>query len=239
MKILLIGGTLFLGRHIVDAALAAGHQVTLFNRGRTNPELYPELDGLRGDRASDLHLLDGGRWDAVIDTCGYLPHVVRASAERLRDRSEHYTFISSASVYADPVAPGADEQAPLQTLDESQAREFRPENYGALKALCEQVLAETMPGRALVVRSGLLAGPHDQTGRLPYWIGRLAEGGAVLTPGSRERRVQLIQARDLADWILRMAEARRVGTFNVTGPRTRLTMGDVLDCALEFTALAA
>ena len=229
MKLLVIGGTLFLGRHLVDAALDAGHEVTLFNRGRTNPDLYPGVEAIHGDRNGDLHLLDGRRWDAAIDTCGYLPAPVRAAAARLSDAVDHYTFVSSISVYADPPAPGADETAPVQQMDEEEAREFRPERYGALKVLCERAVEEELPGRALHVRSGLLVGPHDPTGRLPYWIERVAEGGELLAPGSPVRRVQLIHAADLAAWMIRMAEGRHAGTFNVTGPDHALTMGELLD----------
>jgi 2'-hydroxyisoflavone reductase len=235
VRLLVIGGTLFLGRHLVDAALAAGHEVTLFNRGRTNPELYPGLDAIRGDREADLRLLVGRRWDAAIDTCGYLPRVVRASARALRDRVEHYTFVSSASVYADPPRPGADEGAAVQTVDEALAGEFAPERYGALKALCEREVEEALPGRALMVRAGLLVGPHDRTGRLPYWIRRLADGGEVIAPGSPGRQVQLVDARDAAEWMLRMAERRRGGTFNVSGPEGMLTMGGLLDAIAAAT----
>lgn len=229
MKLLVLGGTLFLGRHLVDAALAAGHEVTLFNRGRTNPDLFPEVEKLRGDRAAELHLLDGRRWDAVVDTCGYLPGVVRASAMRLRDSVEHYTFISSISVYADPVASGATEEAPLHELDPALADAFDAERYGGLKALCERAVAETFPGRSLIVRSGLLAGPHDPTGRLPYWIDRVSEGGELLATAPPERRIQLIHARDMSDWIVRMAEARHGGAFNVTGPASPYTMAGLLE----------
>ena len=235
MRLLILGGTLFLGRHLVDAALERGHEITLFNRGRTNPGLYPELETILGDRSTDLALLEGRSWDAVVDTSGYLPGVVRASAELLRDAVEHYTFISSISVYANPMVPGADESAPVQEIDEELIHDFKPERYGALKARCERAVEETLPGRTLNVRSGLLAGPHDPTGRLPYWIGRIEQGGEVLAPGSPERQVQLIHARDMAEWVLRMAEARQAGTFNVTGPDTPLTMGSLLSTIVEVT----
>jgi 2'-hydroxyisoflavone reductase len=235
VKLLVIGGTLFLGRHLVDAALAAGHEVTLFNRGRTNPELYPDVESIRGDRTTDLRLLAGRRWDAVIDTCGYLPGVVRASAAALRESVEQYTFVSSISVYADPVVAGSDESAPVQEMDEADAAEFAPERYGALKVLCERAVEEQLPGRTLNVRAGLLVGPYDQTMRLAYWIRRVADGGEVLAPGSPDRQVQLVDVRDMAEWMLRMAESRRAGTFNLTGPERTLRMARLLESIRRVT----
>lgn len=217
MKILVLGGTVFLGRHLVQAALGRGHEVTLFNRGRTNPGLFPDVEKIRGDRASDLGALRGRSWDAVVDPSGYVPRIVRASAEALRGSVEHYTFISSISVYAEPLAAGADENAPVETLEDETNEEVR-EHYGALKALCERAAEAAMPGRALNVRAGLIVGPNDPTGRFTYWPNRIAEGGEVLAPGDPERPVQFIDVRDLAGWIVRAAEARIAGAFNVTGP---------------------
>jgi 2'-hydroxyisoflavone reductase len=239
MRLLIIGGTLFLGRHFVEAALARGCAVTLFNRGRTNPDLFPGVERLRGDRSADLSALAGRSWDAVVDTSGYLPGVVRASAAALRDACEHYTFISSASVYAPPVAPGADESAPLTELDETLPEELTPERYGALKARCEQTVEELLPGRALHVRAGLLVGAYDPTGRLSYWTRRIAEGGEVLAPGSPERAVQLIHARDVADWVLDMAARRAGGVYNVTGPAERLPMRTLLERIVALTGSGA
>lgn len=239
MKVLVIGGTLFLGRHLVDAALAAGHEVTLFNRGKTNPDLYPHVETIQGDRETDLAMLDGRKWDAVIDTCGYLPGVVGASCRKLRDAAGHYTFISSISVYAHPIAPGSDEAAPAQKLDESLAHEFKPEHYGGLKLLCEREVETAFPARCLIVRSGLLAGPHDPTGRLAYWIRRIAEGGEVLAPGDPNGPVQMIDARDMAEWVLQMAAAGRDGVFNVTGPAQPLTMRRTLEEIVRVTGSEA
>lgn len=235
MKVLVIGGTLFLGRHLVDAALAAGHEVTLFNRGKTNPGLYPHIETIRGDRETDLALLDGRRWDSVIDTCGYLPGVVGASCEKLRDAAGHYTFISSISVYAHPIAPGSGEDAPVQELDPSLAGEFKAEHYGGLKLLCEREVEAAFPGRCLIVRAGLLAGPHDPTGRLAYWIRRIAEGGEVLAPGDPHGPVQVIDARDLAEWALQTAAAGGDGVFNVAGPAQPLTMRQTLEAIVRVT----
>jgi 2'-hydroxyisoflavone reductase len=189
MDLLILGGTGFLGRYLVEAALGDGHRPTLFNRGLSGPGLFPEIEKLEGDRDGDISALRGRSWDAVIDTCGYVPRVVRASARLLADAVGHYTFISSISVYSDDIAPGADEGA--------QVRE--------LKVLCERAAEETMPGRVLNVRPGLISGPHDPTDRFTYWPRRVA-GGEVLAPDHEERKVQYIDVRDLASWIVEMSE---------------------------------
>jgi 2'-hydroxyisoflavone reductase len=235
MKLLILGGTLFLGRHVTEAALARGDSVTLFNRGKTGPDLFPGAERIRGDRATDLAALAGRTWDAVVDTCGYLPRVVGASAAALRESCEHYTFISSISAYAAPAPPGADEDAPLAEIDETLADEFTAERYGALKALGERAVEQEFPGRSLIVRSGLLVGPYDPTQRLRHWVRRIAAGGDVLAPGSPARAVQLIDARDLAEWILNMAQRRESGTFNVSGPATPLSMGPLLERIASIT----
>jgi 2'-hydroxyisoflavone reductase len=228
MRLLILGGTLFLGRHVTGAALARGHSVTLFNRGRTAPNLFPGVERIRGDRTTDLARLGDRSWDAVVDTSGYLPDVVGASAAALRDSCEHYTFISSVSAYVMPVSPGADEGAPLAEIDKTLTDELTPERYGALKVLCERAVERELPDSSLIVRSGLLVGPHDPTQRLRYWVRRIDAGGEVLAPGSPERKVQLIDARDLAQWVLDMADRRAPGTFNVTGPARPLSMGALL-----------
>jgi 2'-hydroxyisoflavone reductase len=228
MKILLIGGTVFLGRHIVDAALARGHEVTLFNRGQHNPELFPEVEKLRGDRDGGLDALKGRRWDVAIDTCGYVPRVVSASAALLADAVSHYTFVSSCSVYPDD-AVGADENTPVVRLADPTTEEFRGEAYGGLKALCEEAAEAAMPGRVLNVRPGLIVGPYDKSDRFTYWPVRIARGGEVLAPNRPEAPVQVIDGRDLALWIVKMAEVRTVGVFNATGPMYRMTLGEVLE----------
>jgi 2'-hydroxyisoflavone reductase len=225
----MIGGTAFLGRHIVEAALDRSHTITLFNRGQHNPELYPEVEKLRGDRSVDLAALHGRRWDIVIDTCGYLPRVVKASAELLAEAVEHYTFISSISVYADLSAPGAGERAPVATLADTSVEEITEETYGPLKALCEQAAELAMPGRVLLIRPGLIVGPHDPTDRFTYWPHRVAQGGAVLAPDRPEHGTQIIDVRDLASWIVQIAESRRTGIYNATGPEYPLTFGRLLD----------
>ena len=235
MDLLILGGTVFLGRHLVDAALAAGHQVTLFNRGRHGADLFPQIEKLRGDRDGGLDALAGRRWDAAIDTCGYVPRLVRASAELLAGGVEHYTFISSISVYRDLDQAPVDESSPVGILADPNVEEITGETYGPLKALCEQAAKAAMPGRVLNVRPGLIVGPHDPSDRFTYWVWRVAQGGAVLAPGRPQRRVELIDGRDLATWILRMVEARRTGVYNATGPAYQLTMGDMLATCRQET----
>lgn len=237
MKLLVLGGTIFLGRAVAEAALAAGHEVTLFNRGRTSPELFPEAEHLRGDRDGDLHALEGRSWDAVVDPSGYVPRVVRASAELLAAAVRHYVFVSSISAYADPVH-GFDESAPLVELDDPRTEDVQG-HYGGLKALCERVVEDVLPGRSASVRAGLIAGPHDPTDRFTYWVTRVARGGDVLAPGSPERSVQLVDVRDLGEWIVALAEQRVPGTFNATGPVPPLTMGELLETCRDVSASGA
>src|SRR5215217_7189292 len=190
MDLLILGGTGFLGRHLVEAALGDGHRPTLFNRGLHEPRLFPEVEKIEGDREGDLAPLLGRRFDAVIDTCGYVPRVVGASAGLLADAVDHYTFVSSISVYSDDIAPGADEEAPVRELPDPTVEEVTGETYGGLKALCEQAAEEEMPGRVMNVRPGLISGPHDPTDRFTYWPRRISAGGEVLAPGRKERPVQ-------------------------------------------------
>lgn len=234
MHLLVLGGTLFLGRHVVEAALSAGHRVTLFNRG-TRPLAWPGVEQLIGDRDGGLAALDGRRFDAVVDTSGYVPRLVGAAARRLADVVEHYTFISSASVYTDFSRPGLDERSPVRQIDDPTSEDIRA-HYGALKALCERAVDEALPDRGLHVRAGLIVGPFDASGRFGYWVGRVAEGGDVLAPGDPERAIQMVHARDLADWIVAMAADRKTGTYNATGPAERCTMGELLDACRNVSA---
>lgn len=221
MKVLILGGTVFLGRAITEAALAAGHEVTLFNRGKTGSDLFPDVEKLRGDRDGGLAPLQGRQWDVVIDPGGYVPRLVRASAELLADAVEHYTFISSISVYSTPVS-GMDETASLAKLDDPTVEQITGETYGGLKVLCEKVVDEVMPGRGFNVRAGLIVGPHDPTDRFTYWVVRAAQPGPMLVP-PLDSPLQVVDVRDLAAWIIRMAEARKAGTYNATGPAAPLT----------------
>jgi 2'-hydroxyisoflavone reductase len=217
MRILVLGGTQFLGRHAVDVALERGHEITLFNRGQTRPELFPEVEKLRGDRDNDLGALEGRAFDAVVDTSGYVPRLVRQTLDALGEVG-HYTFVSTISVYADHSTPPT-ESSPLAQLREP-TEEWR-EAYGELKALCENAVRERHPD-AFVVRPGLIVGPWDPTGRFTYWPVRLADGGRVLAPLPKDAAAQVIDVRDLAGWIVRAAEDGLAGTFNaVDRPTTR------------------
>ena len=235
MDLLILGGTRFLGRHLVEDALGRGHRVTLFNRGESNPGLFPEVEELRGERGGDRSPLRGRRWDAAIDTSGYLPRAARASAELLADSVGHYTFVSSISAYEDFARTGIDEDAPALEPPNPEPEEMSWELYGGLKVGCERAVGAALPGRALVVRPGMIVGPHDYTDRFPYWCRRVAEGGDVLAPGDPEQQVQLIDARDLAGWMVRMAEEGRTGVLNATGPEYELTMRGMLEGIREVT----
>jgi 2'-hydroxyisoflavone reductase len=231
MRLLILGGTLFLGRHLAQEALRRGHDLTLFNRGRTAPELFPQAEHLRGDREGELESLRGREWDAVIDTSGNDPRSVTASAAVLAPAAGHCTFVSSISAYRTFAEAGMDEDAPT-VRDES---EDTSDGYGAGKAACERVVADAFPGRSCVVRPGLLVGPHDPTERFSVWVRDLAAGSRVRAPADRDQPVQLIDARDLATWMLDGAEEGRVGTFNATGPAEPLTLGQLLGRVRDAT----
>ena len=242
MKLLILGGTRFVGRHLITAALARNHQVTLFNRGKHLSAALTNVETIYGDRNSDLVKLQGRRWDAVVDTSGYLPRTVRASAESLSHSVDAYVFISSLSVYADMSVFGIDETAPLATLTSEQLDKANAIDssgqisavtyggmYGGLKALCEQVAEEVLPNRVLIIRPGLIVGPYDYTDRFTYWVERVARGGEVLAPGRPDRYLQLIDARDLSEWIVRMIERKETGVYNASGLPHNLTMERVLE----------
>jgi 2'-hydroxyisoflavone reductase len=229
MRILVLGGTRFLGRCFVERALAAGHELTLFNRGRTNAELFPGTERIRGDRDGGLAPLAGRTWDAVVDPAGFFPRIVGASASALKASAGHYLFVSSISVYAEPLAAGLDETAPVAKLADPAVETITGETYGGLKALCEQAVLDVFGARALIVRPGLIVGPHDTTDRFPYWPRRLARGGEVLAPGSPSAPTQMVDVRDLAAWMLELLERGVSGTFHATGPATPLTMGECLE----------
>ncbi|MEC2445193.1 NAD-dependent epimerase/dehydratase family protein, partial [Bacillus cereus] len=218
MKILILGGTRFLGRAFVDEALQRGHEITLFNRG-TNKEIFSNVEQLTGDRNNDVSSLKNRTWDVVIDTCGFSPHHIRNVGEVLKDNIEHYIFISSLSVYKDWIPHDIKEDYILQpepTEEQIKAvenGEISPyEHYGALKVLCEKEAEKYWPGRVLHVRAGLLSGMFDYTDRLPYWIQRVAKGGNVLVPGRKNRPVQIVDIKDVARFGLNMAENNKAGT---------------------------
>jgi 2'-hydroxyisoflavone reductase len=239
MRILVLGGTVFLGRAFVDVAIAAGHEVTIFHRGSHARQARIGVDEILGDRDSSMDALGDRTWDAVVDTCGFMPRVVRRSVERLKSAIGRYLFVSSRSVYAD--GPGhVDESSPRATLTEAQliaADAWRPgpdelvpdlEQYGALKALCEDAVLEPYGTRAVVVRPGLIVGPHDRSDRFTYWPHRIARGGEVLAPGRPDRVVSFVDVRDLARFMLLLIERARDGVFDVIGP-SGWSMATVLD----------
>jgi 2'-hydroxyisoflavone reductase len=228
LRILILGGTGFLGPHLVANAVARGHGLTLFNRGKTHPELFPDLEKLRGDRDGKLEALKGRKWDAVIDTSGYVPRIVKLSADLLAPEVKQYVFISSISVYPDDVKPGANESAPVQELKEPGSEDVR-KHYGALKASCEKAAEQAMPGRATSIRPGLIVGPGDPTDRYTYWPARIDRGGEALAPGAGEDPVQYVDARDLAAFVVHAIEDGATGTFNATGPEKTLTMKRLLE----------
>ena len=232
MRILVIGGTRFVGRHIVEAAVDRGHDVTLFNRGVTNPSLFGELEQVHGDRrAGGLTALGDRSVDVIVDPSAYFPADVEAAAGVAADR---YVLISSGSVYRDPVAPGSDEDAPTHELAGPVPDTVSGEVYGALKVLCERAAAARFPGRALVIRPGLVVGPHDDTERFAYWPRRVARGGRVLA-GEPGQPVQFIDARDLGAWVIAAVEASTIGVFNAVGPAEPCTMAQLLATCAAVT----
>ncbi len=224
MNILIIGGTNFLGRYIVESALANGHSVTLFNRGQHNPELFPNVEKLRGDRNTDLSALRGHSFDAVVDVCGYTPQQMQLIADALGCDVQHYVFVSSISAYGSrPPFTSYDESAPLAKGDKG---------YGEEKARAEEAIEVRYRNRVAIVRPGLIVGPHDPTGRFVYWPTRLARGGDVLAPGRSDRPIQWIDVRDLADWIVRLVENKTTGAFNAITSAMKYNMLDLLEaCA--------
>lgn len=234
LKVLFLGGTGFLGPHTVRVFMERGHEVTLFNRGKSSPHLFPELEKLEGDRYSDMSALAGRRWDVVIDTFAYVPRVVTATADILKDHVKQYVLISSVSVYKDFTADTMDETAPIATADEATVEKIKThrevgEHYGALKYLCEQAAETAMPGRVTNIRPGLIVGPGDPSDRFTYWPVRVERGGEVLAPGDGKTFVQVIDVRDLGAWIVGCTERGVVGVFNATSPPAALTMGELLD----------
>jgi 2'-hydroxyisoflavone reductase len=228
MRILILGGTGFIGPNQVRYAVARGHKVTVFNRGKTNPGTLPAgVEHLEGDRNGKLDALKGKKWDAVIDNPSTLPRWVRDAAQLLKDSANHYLFISTISVYADHSKPNADETAATATLEDPTTEEIGP-NYGGLKALAEKEAERAFPGRTTVVRPGLIVGAGDNSDRFSYWPIRINRGGEVLAPGNPNDPVQFIDARDLGEWTIRLLEQKSNGTFNATGPAQPLTIAEML-----------
>jgi len=232
MRILILGGTHFIGIHMTQLALDRGHTVTLFNRGKTNASLFPQVEHLHGDRNGQLDSLRGRQWDAVIDDSGYIPRHVRLSAELLASNVGHYLFISTISVYASLAQP-VTEDSPVGKLADESVETMDNGNYGPLKALCEQAVMAAMPGRATVFRPGLIVGPEDSTDRFTYWPARAARGGEMMAPGRPSDPIQFIDSRDLAAFALRAVENRILGTFNVISPPNKFTMGELVTASID------
>jgi len=239
LKILVLGGTGFLGPAFVNAAQARGHSLTLFNRGKTRPELFPDLEKLQGDRdpnkGEGLKALEGRKWDAVLDNSGYYPRMVKASAELLAPHAQQYVYISSISAYANHDVPGEDESGPTAKLEdptvETMGKKF--ENFGGLKRLCEEAAEAAFPDRAALIRPGYIVGPDDPTDRFTYWPVRYARGGEMLAPGSPEDPIQIIDVRDLAEWLVKVFENNLTGVYNAVGPEKPWTMGGLLAACKE------
>ncbi|HOC41826.1 MAG TPA: NAD-dependent epimerase/dehydratase family protein [Thermoanaerobaculales bacterium] len=239
LKILVLGGTGLIGPPMVSYAVARGHQVTLFNRGKTNTELFPSLERIIGDRNDDISALaaevaKGRRWDVVIDNTASIPRWVEASAGLLAGSADLYLYTSSMSAYADTSVPGADETAPLGKISTEEAaavktnKDITDTNFGPLKALCERAAQTAFPGRSIVVRPGLIVGPGDYSDRFTYWPVRIHRGGEVLAPGDPTDPVQFIDCRDLGEWYVRLVEAGAVGVYNGVGPASPMSVAEML-----------
>ncbi len=238
MRILIIGGTAFVGRHIAEAALDAGHDLTLFHRGKTGTELFSQATHLWGDRDEDLSALAAGDWDATIDVCAYFPRQVRALAAALGTRGGRYVFISSVSAYSPSVPPNYDESAPLAEVIDPEATQVTNENYGGLKVACEQASAAVFGPDTTIIRPTYVIGPYDRSYRFTWWVDRIARGGTVLAPGSPDDPIQLIDARDQAAWIVSLLERSITGTFHAASPAPPFGFGQMLGTIVAEVAPA-
>jgi 2'-hydroxyisoflavone reductase len=236
VELLFIGGTRFVGRHMVETVQQRGHQVTLFHRGQTNPGLFAGVDRILGDRATDLDRLQNRTWDVVIDTCGYFPDEVHKSTQALKHRVKNYVFISTISVYADFSKPGLTEEAALEGFSEAHADDAQQGTYGARKARCEQELERVFGDCALIIRPGLIVGPHDPSDRFTYWVRRIAEGGKTLLPAPPDRPVQFIDGRDLARWTVDMVESGQSGLYHATGPSQPLSFASLFETCRDVAS---
>jgi len=225
LKVLIFGGTGFIGPHFVRELRAGGHKLTLFNRGKRNPGLFPDVETLLGDRndASSAAALKGREWDVVVDDSGYFPRQVRASVDALKDHVQHYIYVSSISAYADLTPPGIDEDYKLAPLEDPDAKEITEKNYGGLKAACEQIVEQTFGTRQAVIRPTYIVGPGDHTDRFTYWPWRVARGGEMFAPGTPTDPIQYIDVRDLAEFMVKVVESRKGGVFNASGPKEIMT----------------
>ncbi|MGH8178673.1 MAG: NAD-dependent epimerase/dehydratase family protein [Steroidobacter sp.] len=235
LKVLIFGGTGFIGPHFVEVLRAGGHKLTLFNRGKRNPGLFPDIETLIGDRNGQLDALKGRDWDVVIDDSGYFPAQVKLSAELLKDHVQHYIYVSSISAYADLTPPGIDEDYKVAQLKDPNAKEITEENYGGLKAACEQIVEQTYGERQAVIRPTYIVGPGDTSDRFTYWPVRVARGGEMLAPGTARDPVQFIDVRDLAEFMRICVEQRIGGRYNLCNPPGAVTMGEVLETSKRLS----
>jgi len=229
VRILVIGGTRFIGRHLVDRAVGRGHEVCVFHRGRTRPGLVPGVESRIGDRDRDLSALAEGAWDATVDMCAYLPRQVHALADALGGRAGHYVAVSSVSAYAPPSRAGYDEGSPLIELAEPTVGEVTDATYGGLKALVERAASERFGEASAIVRPTYVVGPDDYTWRFASWVARIAGGGEVLAPGPADAPAQVIDVRDLAAWMVGLVEQRRAGAYHAASPPPPFSFGDQLE----------
>lgn len=236
LRILVLGGTGFVGPPVVRAAIARGHTVTIFNRGRTRTHLFPDIEKLIGDRSGDLESLMGREWDAVIDNSATNPKWVRGSAQLLKNSVGTYLFTSTRSVYADFSKVGMDVDGPVYEVDRAWIDEGRELSYGESKTLCEIEANVALPGRTLIVRPGLIVGPGDNTDRFTYWPARIERGGEVLAPGEPDNPVMFIDVRDLAEWYIHLLEQDKKGVFNALGPEAPLSYAELLYGIRAITA---
>lgn len=235
LEVLVLGGTGISGPHLVRELVARGHEVTLFNRGKRNPGLFPDVETLLGDRNGPLDVLEGRAWDVVVDNSGYFPRQVRQSAQLLREHAGHYIYVSSISAYADLTPPGIDEDYELAQLQDPDATEITNDNYGGLKAACERVVEQTFGERQTVIRPSYIVGPGDSSDRFTYWPVRVARGGEMLAPGSARDPIQFIDARDLAGFMRACVEGKIAGRYNVCNPPGAVRMGDLLETSKQVS----
>lgn len=235
LSILVLGGTKFIGPQIVEYGQKRGHTLTLFNRGKTNPEMFPDVEKLRGDRDGDFSALKDRKWDCVIDTSGHFLHQVKGPAELLAPNVKQYVYISSCSVYARTDQANMDESAELLRLADPTVKDMGKnyEHFGGLKVVCEEAAEAALPKRTTIVRPGLIVGPADGSDRFTYWPVRVARGGEVLAPGAPSDPIQIIDVRDLGEWLVRVCEGNVIGTFNAVGPERELSMGAMLEACKE------
>ena len=227
MRLLIIGGTQFVGRHVAECAIERGHDVTVFHRGRTNADAVPQAQRILGDRDADLDRLEGQSWDATLDACAYVPRQVNELAAALGDRGGRHAFVSTVSVYTEPAPPNIDEDAELATLDDPTTEDVTGETYGGLKVLCEEAVAKHYD-EALVIRPTYVVGPYDYTHRFTYWINRIADGGRVIAPDIPGYQIQVIDGRDQARWILELLERGQGGTYHTVSPPPPFAFDDML-----------